>query len=57
MHKNEKVGVLKPFVDVCEWREAGDEPSSNCEKPRYEMGREDACGAQDLSTTQKDAAM
>ena len=23
MHKNEKVGVLKPVVDVCEWREAG----------------------------------
>ena len=61
VHKNEKVGVLKPVVDVCEWREAGKNVMNH--RPRTARSRDMKwaekmlAGAQDLSTTQKDAAM
>ena len=61
VHKNEKVGVLKPVVDVCEWREAGknvmNHPPQTARSRDMKWAEKMLDGAQDLSTTQKDSAM
>ena len=61
VHKNEKVGILKPVVDVCEWREAGknvmNHPPRTARSRDMKWAEKMLAGAQDLFTTQKDAAM
>ena len=60
VHKDEKVGVLKPVAEVCEWQEA----RKNAVNHPWTLKNRDMtwaekmlAGAHDLSTAQKDAAM
>ena len=60
VHKDEKVGVLKPVAEVCEWREARKNAvnhPSTLKNRDMTWAEKMLAGAHDLSAAQKDAAM